>query len=157
MRMTLLLPFILFIASVIACDRDEAKPATVLPTRDITVSSGSTNVKLTVELATTEAQREQGLMLRQKMDDSQGMFFFFREDETIGFWMKNTYLPLSIAYLDKDGTILEIRDAKPLDETILTPSKPYRDVLEVNQGWFDRHKLGVGSKVSIPSNPGPIE
>ena len=155
--MALVLPFILFLASVIACDGDDSKPVPVLPTREITVSSEATNSKLTVELATTEKQREQGLMLRQKMDESQGMFFFFGQDETIGFWMKNTYLPLSIAYLADDGTILEIRDAKPLDETILTPAKPYRDVLEVNQGWFERHKLGVGAKVSIPSSPGSIE
>ena len=155
--MASLLPFILFIASVIACDGDDAKPVAVLPTREVAVSSATASAKLTVELATTEKQRELGLMLRQKMDESQGMFFFFREDETIGFWMKNTYLPLSIAYLDPDGVILEIRDAKPLDETILTPARPYRDVLEVNQGWFERHKLGVGSKVSLPANPGPIE
>jgi uncharacterized membrane protein (UPF0127 family) len=151
-----LLPLLLVLA-FLACDSSEPKPTPILPTREITVSSGETSAKLTVELAITGKQREQGLMLRQKMDESQGMLFFFRNDQTIGFWMKDTYLPLSIAYLDESGTILEIRDAKPLDQTILTPAKPYRNTLEVNQGWFERRKLGVGSKVALPDNPGTIE
>jgi uncharacterized membrane protein (UPF0127 family) len=65
--------------------------------------------------------------------------------------MRNTYIPLDIAYLAADGTVLEIVHGVPLDETILTPQQPYRYVLEVNGGWFERHGLGVGAKVSIPS------
>jgi uncharacterized membrane protein (UPF0127 family) len=155
--MAVVLSFVLFLASVIACDSDSGKPVPVLTTRDITVSAGGASAKLTVELATTEAQREQGLMLRQKMDESQGMLFYFAQDSSIGFWMKDTYLPLSIAYLDAAGTVLEIRDAKPLDQTVLTPAQAYRFVLEVNQGWFERHKLGVGAKVAIPTDRPPVE
>jgi uncharacterized membrane protein (UPF0127 family) len=71
--------------------------------------------------------------------------------------MKNTYVPLDIAYLSPEGVVQEIAQGEPLNETILTPAQPYRHVLEVNQGWFERHGLGVGSVVSIPERfvPGP--
>lgn len=120
------------------------------PSRTVTVSQGATSASLTVELAVTEREREQGLMFRQSLSDSNGMLFLFPSDGTVGFWMANTYVPLTIAYLAADGTVLELRDGKPLDQTVLAPQKAYRDVLEVSQGWFDRHGLGIGAKVALP-------
>ena len=64
---------------------------------------------------------------------------------------RHTYVPLSIAYLSAEGRILEIKEGRPLDQTILTPTQPYRNVLEVNRGWFERHGLGVGDRVTLPS------
>jgi uncharacterized membrane protein (UPF0127 family) len=106
---------------------------------------------VTVEVASTGSQRQQGLMLRQEMAEAEGMLFLFPRDVQIGFWMKDTYLPLDIAYISAEGEVLEIRQAKPLDETVLTPEKPYRFVLEVNQGWFERHTLSVGATVKFPA------
>ncbi|HEY5477793.1 MAG TPA: DUF192 domain-containing protein [Tepidiformaceae bacterium] len=122
------------------------------PSRTVAVRNGTASTTLTVELATTLREREQGLMFRQSLSDSQGMLFLFPADGAGGFWMANTYVPLTIAYLAADGTVLEMRDGKPLDQTILTPRQPYRDVLEVSQGWFDRHGLGVGSQVILPAD-----
>ena len=136
-----------------ACGGNSIAPAvTSWPSRTVTVQGGATSTTLTVELATTEREREQGLMFRQSLPDSEGMLFLFPSDSTTGFWMANTYVPLTIAYLGADGTVLELRDGKALDQTILTPRAPYRDVLEVAQGWFDRHGLGVGAKVVLPSD-----
>ncbi|MGH2608377.1 MAG: DUF192 domain-containing protein, partial [Tepidiformaceae bacterium] len=109
---------------------------------------------LTVELATTPAERARGLMFRQVMAEDHGMLFLFPQvqGEGHGFWMRNTYIPLTIAYLDEDGTVLVLMDGTPLDETILRPNVPYYAVLEVNQGWFQRHNLAVGSVVELPDD-----
>jgi uncharacterized membrane protein (UPF0127 family) len=125
-------------------------PGAVLPTAEITVSGGTTTEDLIVELATTPTQWAQGLMNRPTMAENRGMIFLFPVERSGGFWMQNTLIPLDIAYLSAEGEVLSIAHGKPLDTTILDPGLVYRHVLEVNGGWFERHGLGVGSKVSIP-------
>ncbi|MGH7754212.1 MAG: DUF192 domain-containing protein [Gemmatimonadales bacterium] len=140
----------------IACDSSGAKPPATLPTREITVTSedGNARERLTVELATTPLERQQGLMFRQVMDEDRGMLFLFPREQpaTGGFWMHNTYIPLTIAYLDADGKVLVLKDGKPLDDTLLRPELAYHAVLEVNQGWFQRHGMGAGSFVDLPDD-----
>jgi hypothetical protein len=145
--------FLLLILTVVgaACD-DGGPPATLLPARQLTVEGNGHSARVTAELAVTEGQREQGLMLRQELDQDYGMLFLFPADVRGGFWMKNTYVPLTIAYLAKDGRVMELRDGVPLSEAVLTPAEPYRYVLEVNKGWFERHGLGVGSVVHLPAD-----
>jgi uncharacterized membrane protein (UPF0127 family) len=145
-------PFVIVVAMLAcACGDAGAGEPVVLPTARITVSSATVTEELIVELATTTPQHVQGLMFRTALAENHGMLFIFDRDRDGGFWMKNTYIPLDIAYLAEDGTVLEIVHGVPLDETVLTPQRPYRYVLEVNGGWFERHGLGVGAKVSIPS------
>lgn len=146
--------FVLVIAMLAcACGGENSNgDAPVLPTREITVSQGATSQKLTVELALTAAEQQQGLMYRQEMPESRGMLFIMGRQMTTGFWMKNTYLPLDIAYLDAGGTVVDIIPGVPLSEEIHQPASPYWNVLEVNRGWFERHKLGIGAKVSIPKD-----
>jgi hypothetical protein len=146
--------FTVFIAMVAFSVCGSDRPPTVYPAREVHVVSadGLRDETLIVELATTPSQRETGLMHRQLMPEDAGMLFLFPHSETGGFWMFNTYLPLTIAYLSADGTVLELIDGKPLDVTPLTPHEAYRHVLEVNQGWFQRHGLGVGSKVLLPTD-----
>ncbi|MCC6381730.1 MAG: DUF192 domain-containing protein [Dehalococcoidia bacterium] len=143
--------FLVFFAMV-ACSCGDDGSTTLTPARTIAVEGGGHSERLQVELATTEKAREQGLMFRQSLEEDRGMLFLFPTDVTVGFWMKNTYVPLTIAYLAADGTVLEVREGKPLDETVLTPARPYRMVLEVNQGWFARHGLGVGATVRVPAD-----
>jgi hypothetical protein len=126
-------------------------PAPAPATFKIAIEGESHSASVTVEIAATPAERQQGLMFRQQLDESAGMLFLFPTDDAIGFWMKNTYVPLTIAYIDSSGRVTELRDGKPLDETVLPPSAPYRYVLEVNQGWFKRHGLGVGARVTLPA------
>ena len=139
-------------------DNDTDSPTT-LPTREITVrSEDGAEEQLKVELATTPTERQQGLMFRQQMDEDQGMLFLFPAVQGVGhgFWMRNTYIPLTIAYLDQDGTVLRLMDGEPLNETLLRPEVPYYAVLEVNQGWFERHGMGEGSVVELPDDaPAP--
>lgn len=105
--------------------------------------------RLTLELAVTPAQRMQGLMFRPSLPPDQGMLFIFENDTSTGFWMRNTLIPLSIAYLDAGGTVLDIQDMQPLTETIHAPAAPYRYALEVNQGWFTDHGVGIGDVFAL--------
>lgn len=130
-------------------------PGTPVPPPDgpqVTVTQGDATASVTVEFASTPEERQQGLMFREELHEDAGMLFIFPRDVLGGFWMRNTYVPLDIAYIGADGTVQEIRAAQPLDETPLTPTKAYRYVLEVNQGWFERHSVGVGAKVTLPGD-----
>lgn len=120
-------------------------------TFEVRATPESEPVEVHAEVASTSAQRQTGLMNRPKMSAKRGMFFIFPKDVEGGFWMKNTILPLTIAYIGVDGTVQELRTGVPYDDqNILKPAKPYRYVLEVNKGWFERNGLGVGSVVTIP-------
>ncbi|MXX19516.1 MAG: DUF192 domain-containing protein [Dehalococcoidia bacterium] len=125
----------------------------LLPITQLTVTSadGESSVTLTVEIANRSDQRQRGLMFRESMDELAGMLFVFAGDRSGGFWMRNTLIPLDIAYLGADGTVLEIVHGMPLSLDILTPTLPYRYTLEVNGGWFERQGLGVGDVVAIPA------
>ena len=124
----------------------------VLPITRLTVTSadGETSVTLTVEIANRSDQRQRGLMFRESMDELAGMLFVFQGERHGGFWMRNTLIPLDIAYLGADGAVLEIVHGVPLSLDILTPSQGYWYTLEVNGGWFERQGLGVGDVVAIP-------
>lgn len=115
----------------------------------ITNKAGDTT-QMEVEIADTDATRQIGLMHRAQMDPDAGMLFAWPEDTTGGFWMRNTILPLSIAFIAADGTIAHIADMQPLDETTVGPSGPYRYALETNQGFFRAHSIEVGDKVTLP-------
>jgi uncharacterized membrane protein (UPF0127 family) len=110
--------------------------------------SGPVSVK--AELARTQAERAKGLMYRKKLDDGRGMLFIFDREEPLSFWMENTYIPLSIAFIAADGRIVEIRDMRPLDLSSVKSSRSVRYALEVPQGWFDRVNVKPGDIVIIP-------
>jgi len=103
-----------------------------------------------VEVARTEGQRQVGLMFRTVMAENEGMLFVFDQDGIYPFWMRNTELPLSIAFIDRLGRITDIQDMAPHDErTDHSPSKPVRYALEMNQGWFERHGVKTGDMVPV--------
>ena len=111
-------------------------------------NSAGKEVRLQIEIAETDQKRSQGLMHRRKLDTNSGMLFVFSQDQYMNFWMKNTYIPLSVAFIDKQGKILEILHMKPLDDTIIYSSKTKaRYALEVNQGWFNKNSIDAGCKV----------
>lgn len=102
---------------------------------------------LTVELALREHDRMLGLMFRRHLPHDRGMLFVFADDAPRSFWMLNTFLPLSIAYLDAEGVILNIEAMKPLDTSLSYPSAGLaRYALEVNQGWFLEHGIEAGAR-----------
>lgn len=120
-----------------------AAPASGLITIPLTIDAHT----LTVELATTPPQRQRGLMFREHMPEDVGMLFVFPDDQPRGFWMKDTPLPLSIAFLDAQGRILNILDMQPFDTTSRYRSAgPARYALEVNQGWFAARGIEPGAR-----------
>jgi len=106
-------------------------------------------VELTVEIARTDEERALGLMFRKKLPDGQGMLFVFDRDQQMSFWMKNTLIPLSIAFITSDGHILEIKDMQPNDINSVKSSRSARYALEVPQGWFNRVNVKAGDVVKI--------
>lgn len=112
----------------------------------VTLNAGMYNIR--AELARTDEQREIGLMMRAEMAQHEGMLFVFDETAVHCFWMKNTLLPLSIAFLAEDGTIVTIADMKPQSTDSHCPAKPVRYALEMNQGWFAKHALKPGARLS---------
>jgi uncharacterized protein len=114
---------------------------------------GSTLIDL--EIAETPEQHELGLMSRTCLDEDRGMVFIFFEETSGGFWMKNTLIPLSIAFFDVDGNILEILDMDPCKADpceIYDPGVPYMGALEVNQGAFDEWGIEEGDELQVIQN-----
>jgi len=103
---------------------------------------------LVAEVAATPQSRERGLMFRYSMKDDEGMLFVFPEPQRLSFWMKNTPLPLSIAFLDADGVILNIRDMMPFSTDGHASAGDALYALEMNRGWFAQRGLGAGDRVS---------
>jgi uncharacterized protein len=110
---------------------------------------------LVVELAQTEDERRMGLMHRTSLGENAGMLFVFEDEAPRSFWMKNTYIPLSIAYLNSKKEIVEIQDMAPMPKspTAAIPSypskKPAKYALEVNQGWFKKRGIQVGQRLEV--------
>ena len=105
----------------------------------------------TVELARSDAEREKGLMFRRTMEPGHGMLFDFPRTDRLLFWMKDTYIPLDMVFIARDGHVVSIkRDAKPLDETLISSEGPAAVVLEVNAGVADKIRLKVGDAIKHP-------
>lgn len=103
--------------------------------------------KLTAEVASTEAQRSTGLMHRRMLPENRGMLFIFPDIAMHGMWMMNTYVPLSVAFLDRDGTIINIADMQPQTQNTHSAAKPAKYALEMNLGWFAKRGIKPGAKV----------
>jgi uncharacterized membrane protein (UPF0127 family) len=124
-------------------------PQEILPT--VTLRIGAVTVE--AEVADETDERTIGLMGRKELAGGKGMLFVFREPQAMGFWMRDTLVPLSIAYINAAGVIREIHDMQPLDET---PARStFRDLLyalEVPQGWFHKNKILPGDRITgLPS------
>jgi len=104
---------------------------------------------LNVELASTPAARAQGLMDRRTISSDSGMLFDFGQNVNTPFWMKNTSIPLSIAFIDSSGKVLAVKDMKPFDLTPVAPAGAYRYAIEVNRGWFKDHGIKPGFRATI--------
>jgi hypothetical protein len=112
--------------------------------------------RLMVEVAHTEASRMQGLMHRRMLPESRGMLFVFREPALHGMWMMNTYVPLSVAFLDERGVIINIADMEPHTRTTHSAARPAKYALEVNRGWFAKRGVKSGMRVEgIEQAPPP--
>ena len=102
---------------------------------------------INAQLARNEDERSTGLMFRETMPTGDGMLFVFERAGVQCFWMKNTLLPLSVAFLDEDGSVVNIDEMKPETLDSHCSSKPVRFVLEMNKNWFDSRGVKVGDKL----------
>ena len=143
-RFQVFLALIILNAGFAACAPQKLETALLTIER-----AGSSPEKITVEIARTEEERAQGLMHRKKLPDGEGMIFIFDRDQQLSFWMKNTVIPLSIAFIASDGRITEIRDMQPLDLNSVKSSRSVRYALETPQGWFERTGIKPGDIVHI--------
>lgn len=123
-----------------------------LPIATITTSAGE-RVPVEVEVADTDAERQTGLMGRTALPENAGMLFVFEGEQTLSFWMRDTFIPLSIAYIDAEGRIVDIQDMQPLDDVPphYVSAEPAQYALEVNQGFFTERGVAVGDTVELPA------
>jgi uncharacterized membrane protein (UPF0127 family) len=105
---------------------------------------------LDVQLAQTPEQRQIGLMFRKEMPQHEGMLFVFEQPATQCFWMRNTLIPLTAAFVADDGTIVNLADMKPQSDDSHCSTKPVRYVLEMNAGWFAKKQIKAGYQLGGP-------
>ena len=105
------------------------------------------DIPVDVELADCDPTRQLGLMYRHHLPENAGMLFSWPDESIRSFWMKNTTLPLSIAYISGDGRVLNIEDLNPLDLTSVPSVAPAAHALEMNRGWFQKNGISAGSQI----------
>jgi uncharacterized membrane protein (UPF0127 family) len=111
--------------------------------------------KLTAEVASNDAQRSTGLMHRRMLPENRGMLFVFQDIAMHGMWMMNTFIPLSVAFVDRDGTIINIADMQPQTQNTHSAAKPAKYALEMNLGWFAKRGIKPGAKIEGLEKAGP--
>ncbi len=104
--------------------------------------------RIVAEVADSPRTRQRGLMMREKLGPNEGMLFVFEDRAVHCFWMKNTLLPLSIAFIDDDGVVVNVADMQPQTEDSHCPRQPIRYALEMEQGWFARRGIGGGDRIA---------
>ena len=131
----------------------EATNASASELRTLTIeASGGESVEVRVEIADEPDEQARGLMGRTALGEGRGMLFVFPSEEVRSFWMKDTLIPLSIAYMDDEGRIIDIQDMKALDDEPphYVSAGPARYALEVNKGFFDGRGVEVGDRADLP-------
>jgi len=137
-----LLSFLLLSVSLVTFAQAQ-EPQTNLPRVRLTAGM----YQIDAQVAHTPTQREIGLMFRKEMPQAEGMIFVFEQPATQCFWMRNTLLPLTAAFVAEDGRIVNLADMKPMTEDSHCSKEPVRFVLEMNQGWFARKNIKEGTKL----------
>ncbi|MBK6868735.1 MAG: DUF192 domain-containing protein [Burkholderiales bacterium] len=136
---------------VLAQRADTGTPQLDLPRSELSIGMH----RIDVQVASTHPQRQTGLMHRKEMPQHEGMLFVFEQPSVQCFWMRNTLIPLTAAFVQDDGGIVNLADMQPLDESSHCSTKPVRYVLEMNQGWFKQRNLKAGAKLRGPMFAAP--
>lgn len=129
-----------------------ARAQTPMPRMDLTAGF----YRINAEVASNQKNRMQGLMHRRAMQANEGMLFVFTQEERHCMWMRNTFLPLSVAFLDANGLILNIEDMEPQTEDNHCAAAPARFTLEMNKGWFAGKGIKPGQRIGgVEKSPRP--
>ncbi len=147
-KLTRHLQYFLISAMLAASFGLAAQDAPQMNLERIKLSSGMHRID--AQVASTPDQRQIGLMFRKEMQQHEGMIFVFDQPGKQCFWMKNTLIPLSAAFIADDGTIVNIEDMKPLVLDGHCSTQPVRYVLEMNKGWFAKKGIKAGNKLQGP-------
>jgi uncharacterized membrane protein (UPF0127 family) len=123
--------------------------AMVLPTdgERLIVDTAAGERSFSIEIADDAGERSRGLMFRETMDDGHGMLFVFEEQRPVGFWMKNTPMPLDLVFISEDGTVKAVLKGEPYSEAVISPGAPVRFVLELKAGVAAQNRIDDGDKV----------
>ena len=120
----------------------------------LTISTKNGQITYQVSFARTEAEQALGLMHRKTLPGNQGMIFLGKRPRLWRMWMRNTLIPLDILFIGEGGIIKKIhRNARPMDETIISSGVPVIAVLELNAGQVNQHKIAIGDRIRVDLNP----
>ena len=132
---------VVFLASIVAAQAEA-------PLEPLTIDTASGPHRFKVEVMRTEPERERGLMYRKTMPRDRGMLFEYQAEQPVAFWMHNTYLPLDLIFIGKDGRVVNVaRDAKPMDDSLIPSAGPALGVLELDAGSAKAIDLKAGDVV----------
>ena len=106
-------------------------------------------IEIQVEIADDADERQRGLMYRESLGENEGMLFVYPEQRTLGFWMQNTLIPLDIAYIDREGRIVDIQQMEPQTTETHDSAAPAMYALEMNQGWFEANGIRIGDRIEF--------
>ncbi|WP_187971828.1 DUF192 domain-containing protein [Aquibium microcysteis] len=145
----LLFAFLLPAAAVLA---QESGSPMILPVdpAPLVATTGEGDVRFQIEVADTPEERSRGLMFRERMPENQGMLFVFPQSLPVGFWMKNTILPLDLLFVSDKGEVRAILQGVPFSTDTISPGEAVRFVLELNAGTAERQGISVGDRLSHP-------
>ncbi len=132
-----------------ACSLPSARAGATCDSAAVAIFAAPGSPSLALEVARTAQERATGLMNRASLPADSGMLFVFDGPTTARFWMKDTLIPLSIAFITGDGTILDIQDMQPETLDAHGPAAPYVYAIEANQGWFAAHGVQPGQTVNL--------
>ena len=139
--------FILFFIPLFSCSESSLNYQSTI------VQNQNQSFTVNAEIADTSEKMSLGLMNRQSLDENSGMLFVYDTEQSVSFWMKNTYVSLDIIFMDSQKKIVEIeKNTTPLSETLITPTSLVRYVLEVNAGFADTHALSVDDTLVFSVN-----
>ncbi len=151
-RRSIALLALTFVIAGACYSSDDDTASGPMATATALIDTGGDSVLVNLEIADTDAERRRGLMFRESLPQDRGMAFVYFEEHSGGFWMRNTLIPLSIAFFDRGGEILRILDMEPCETDsceIYDPGVSYVGALEVNQGMFDEWGVEEGDRITI--------
>ena len=129
-----------------------AESAMLLPVDPVPLvaQTDSGDKSFTIEVADDASERSKGLMYRKTMEDDHGMLFVFEQTQPVGFWMKNTPMPLDLLFIGQDGRVKDIKPGKPFSEASISPNQPVRFVLEFKSGIAGKAGIKAGDLLKHP-------
>lgn len=145
-KLTLSFILLLSFAPAPVFPAEETKPEVVTVLFETPLGA---KVPLLCEVARTPEQKARGLMFRKYLPPLRGMIFISDEAEMQTFWMRNTEIPLSIAFISEKNTVLSIEEMQPFDESVIRSFTPAKYAIEANVGWFRKYRISSGSKIEI--------